>query len=242
MTEEKTEQVLMPEGEVSATQETNVPAIDTKTEEPVKKPEENTKDNSKWYIDVITGLRHGAKESREKIESLESENAALKAGQKAEVLPDAEIQRRAAELAAINRFNEQCNQIAEKGKKDLSNFDGALANLRAVGALGENSNPAFLQTIAELPDAHKLLHHLGNNPDEAARINSLPALKMAIELAKIETQITTPQHRSISKAPAPIVPVTGNGGSSGDLSDPAISMEEFARIREKQRETRAKRN
>jgi len=243
MTEETTG--IPPEDKTATTTETTP---ETKTEtttekSPETKPEEPPKkEEGKWYIDVITGLRHNVREKGEKLEALEKENAELKAGKKVEQLPDAEIQRRAQILAETNRFNEKCNKIAEQGKESFPGFDAALANLSAVGALGANSNPAFLQTVAELPEAHKLLHHLGNNPDEAARINSLPPVKMAIELAKIEAKITTMQAKPTSKAPPPITPVTGTGGANSDLASPDMSMEEFSRIRAKQREERYKRS
>jgi hypothetical protein len=243
MTEETIEKP--PEEKPATTTET---ATETKVEPPAEKPLETKveelpkKEEGKWYIDVITGLRHNVRETKEEVEALKKENAELKAGKKVEQLPDAEIQRRAEQLAATSRFNEQCNKIAEKGKESFAGFDTALANLNAVGALGANSNPTFLQTVAELPEAHKLLYHLGNNPDEAARINSLPPLKMAIELAKIETKIALPQTKQTSKAPPPITPVTGTGGANNDLASPELSMEEFSRIRAKQREERYKRS
>lgn len=254
MTEEVSGQQPTPQGEpaINANQE-------VKANESVKTPEtapnmpdqgENAEipkkpEKAAWYIDTISGLRIGKREAEEKARVLEAENAALKAGQKTDTisLTDAEIDKRAAEKAAINQFNDKCNNIAEQGKKDFATFDAALANLRAVGALGENSNPAFLQTVAELPNAHKLLNHLGNNLDEAARINSLTPLKMAIELARIETAINTVATKPVSKAAAPITPITGGSGvASGDLSDPNISMDDFARIRNKQREERHKRS
>lgn len=245
MTEELTGQQPLPQGETVINPDVITTETAPITPEQDPKPAESgtNKDGSKWYMDVITGLRHNVRDTKQENETLKAEVAALKAGQKSDLpnLTDAEITRRASEMANVTRFNEKCNDIADKGKKELANFDGALANLTAVGALGANSNPTFLQAVTELPDAHKLLHHLGNNPDEAARINSLPPMKMAMELAKIEAQLNTPKIKPVSKAPAPITPVSGNGGNSGDLSDPDMSMAEFRRIRDKQREERNKR-
>ncbi len=217
--------------------------------EQVPEPQEPAKkEEGKWYIDVITGLRHNVREKAQELEALKAENEVLKTkGAQPKVveptisLTDAEINRRADELANARVFNEKCDAIAAKGKEEFPSFDGALANLRAVGALGPNVSPSFLQAVSELPQAHKLLNHLGNHPDEAARITTLPPLKMAIELAKIESSISAPKPKAISTAPAPIVPVSGSGGNNNDLSSPDISMEDFARIRSKQREERAKR-
>lgn len=242
MTEEVNGQQPAPDGETATTTEENkIEATETKTDPvtEIKPAEPAKKEEQKWYVDVITGLRHNVRDTKAENETLKAEVAALKAGQKVEQLPDAEINRRAVVIAEQNRFNEKCNQIADKGKETFATFNASLDNLRAVGALGENSNPVFLQTITELPDAHKLLNHLGQNPDEAARINSLPPTKMALELAKIEANLG--KTAAVSKAPAPITTVSGNGGGNGDISDPLISMTEFSKIREKQRAERAKR-
>lgn len=238
------ETVIAPNSETVTTIEENkitVPEVKTET----KKEESAKTEEPKWYIDVITGLRHNVRDTKAENEALKAENEALKAGEVTEPaktpenLTDSEINRRAAELADVRVFNEKCDSIAEKGNQEFPTFKTALANLHAVGALGPNVSPAFLQTVAELPEAHKLLNHLGNNPDEAARIASLPSVKMALELAKIEAALGKP--KEVSKAPAPIKTVSGNGGNSGDLADPALSMEEFSKIREKQRAERAKR-
>lgn len=239
MTEETTGQQPAPQGE-TATITTENPIVETTAQTTEEKPAETPKkeENKNWYIDVITGLRHNVRDTNAELEKLKAENAALKAGQKTDPisLTEQEIDRRAAEKAEIKRFNEKCDSIAQKGEQEFPTFRKALENLHAVGALGPNVSPAFLQTVAELPEAHKLINHLGNNPDEAARIASLPPVKMALELAKVESGFSKP--KEISKAPAPIKPITGNGGGSGDLADPNLPMVEYSRIRAEQRRKR----
>ena len=241
MTTEET--AIAPNSEnVTTTEENKIPAPEVKAE--VKKEESAKETKQDWYYDVITGLRHNVRDTKAENEALKAENEALKAGKVMEVkkepenITETEINRRAAQLADVRVFNEKCDAIAAKGEQEFPTFKAALGNLHAVGALGPNVSPAFLQTVAELPEAHKLLNHLGNNPDEAARIASLPQIKMALELAKIETTLNKP--KEVSKAPAPIKPVTGTGGGNGDLADPALSMAEFSKIREKQRAERNK--
>lgn len=251
MTEEVTGQQPVPQGEsASSTTEVNNLNTEQKTEATVTSEEKSDapkklEKKPDWYIDTISGLRIGIRERDQEIERVKAENETLKTGkvtqqaQTPESLTDAEINRRANELANVRQFNEKCDTIAQKGEQEFPGFKAALGNLHAVGALGPNVSPAFLQTVAELPEAHKLLNHLGNNPDEAARIALLPQVKMALELARIESALGKP--KEVSKAPAPIKPVTGTGGGNGDLSDPALSMEEYSRIRAQQRKAKEER-
>jgi hypothetical protein len=218
---------------------------ETKPEDFAPKGEKTGKAKDKdWHIGVITALRDDLRKSEQEKEELRQKianpNASTENKTAPENLTDAEINRRAAIIAANNKFNEACDNTYQEGKKTFSDFDNALENLRAVGALGTNVNPIFLQTVTELPNAHKLLHHLGNNPQEAARINSLAPLKMAIELARIEGSLGATKIRPVSNAPAPIMQVNGTGKSDLDLSDPNLDMKKFSELRQKQRAERAK--
>ena len=68
-----------------------------------------------------------------------------------------------ARLARAQQFNDACNRSYNAGKAEFPDFDEAVRNLGMVGALGENGNPAFLEIVAEMPEGHKVLHHLGKN-------------------------------------------------------------------------------
>jgi hypothetical protein len=159
---------------------------------------------------------------------------------------DEEIERRvverAAQMAAANRFNEACNNVAEAGKKEFAaTWDESLKNLSLVGAVGQNTSPEFLETAIELKQPHKILHYLGKNLEEAERIVKLPPTKMAMEMARLEALLNAPAAppppAAISSAPAPVIPVAGAAKPGlPDLSDPNLPMEDYVRIRAQQRE------
>lgn len=262
MTEETTAKQGEPQGETvtavkdaqSSANEQNKPESQDNGD---KKPDESSSEGKKpdneqkkeWYIDVITALRAKNRDALTEKEKLLLENAELKhklanpssqPEQKSEPqnLTDDEINRRAAQLADNRIFNEKCDNAYTSGKKEFADFDNAMATLNAVGITGPNANLSFLQAVTELPNSHKILHHLGTNPDEAARINSLPPMKMAIELSKIETSITTPKAKPVSKAPPPITPVNGNGKADVDLADPNVDMKLWIEKRRKEKEAR----
>lgn len=93
-----------------------------------------------------------------------------------------------------------------------------------------NPNVAITQDMASLirdsefgPD---IAYHLGKNPAEAARIASLPTIRQAAELGKLEVALSAP--KPARKVPAaPVQPVSGI--AAGGAKDPAsMSMSEYA--------------
>lgn len=140
------------------------------------------------------------------------------------------VEQRAAAKIASERFNDACNRVYEAGVKSDPNFD---ANLRTLKTVGEISRD-FLEIVTDMDEGHKVINHLGANPDEAERILSLPPLKQARELAKLEASLgKAAPPPPVSKAPAPISPV----GSRTTPAEPEefASTEEYAAWHRKNR-------
>lgn len=220
-------------------------------------------------INEVTAKRHAAERlaqaAEEKLAAAEKANAELLAkfgggattpdpnATKPAPLGEEEIEKRALvkaqEIASVNEFNRACNAVAETGKAEFKeSWDVALKNLGLIGALGQGATPDFLQTAIELRSPEKVLHHLGQNMEEAERIAKLPPMKMAVEMARIEAQLTAPKAAPVtsvvhvSGAPAPVIPVGGAAKPGAPtIDDPNISMEDFNRIRMEQAEARRKR-
>ena len=166
------------------------------------------------------------------------------------IVPEEEIEKRAkvmaTQIAQTNEFNKACNNIAVSGKAAFKDtWDTDLKNLNMVGALGQGAPTEFLETVVELKSPEKILHHLGQNLEEAERIVKLPPKKMTLEMARIEAQLNAPAPVAtvpISHAPTPVIPVAGTGKvASGDLADPNLSMDDFIKLRAAQKDERQKR-
>lgn len=146
------------------------------------------------------------------------EMANLKAGKTEEggksTFSDAEIDRRvtakALEIAAVKEFNDKCNTVHDKGLKEFDDFEDSVKTLTSMGVM----TPDFLETVTDLDNSHKILHYLGQNPEEADRIQGLSPTKRALALAKLETKVDERPSKEISKAPAPIKPIKGKTASS----------------------------
>jgi hypothetical protein len=142
-------------------------------------------------------------------------------------VPATAVEEAARRLLAEQTFNESCNKVYARGKAEFSDFDATLANLQMVGLSRD-----FLQFTAASDAGEKLLHHLGNDLDEAARISSLPPVLMARELTKLELRLSQPKVKPVSKAPPPITPIAGTSGGSKDPSE--MTDAEFAKWRKAQ--------
>jgi hypothetical protein len=142
-----------------------------------------------------------------------------------------------AQFEAVERdFNARCNDIYRKGRDEFGEeMDEAVA---ALTAAGWNANrPDALAALTQLPDAHKVYHHLASDLDNAARVLSLPPMQMAMELTRLAgdpgTRASVPG--DVSRAPAPIRPVGGNSARRALSSDdPRLSMADFIRLRDKE--------
>lgn len=123
---------------------------------------------------------------------------------------DAAIFREADKVIAERSFNESCNKVYATGKTEFPDFDQSVANLQMVGVSRD-----FLEIVTSSDAGHKVLNHLGNDLDEAARIAAMPPLQMARELTKLEFKLAQPAKKPVSKAPPPITPITASGTTEG---------------------------
>jgi hypothetical protein len=123
---------------------------------------------------------------------------------------DRQVDQRAAQRREAERFNEACQRTYERGvgDKDTPDFKAAVDAFNVFGGLG--AHPALVTTTVSDPNGHKVLHHLGNNLDEAERILRLPPLQLAAEIGRLSKQLSAPA--PLSSAPPPITPVRGGGG------------------------------
>lgn len=132
-----------------------------------------------------------------------------------------QIRAEAKRLVQQERFDEACNKTFEAGKKDFPDFE---QSLRTFGMLG-GAPQEFLEAVTSMDLGHRVIHHLGQNPEAAERLLSLPPLRMAMELTRLETSLSKAAP-PVSKAPPPISPVGGRAAPA-EPSEFA-STEEYA--------------
>lgn len=150
-----------------------------------------------------------------------------------------------AELEAENQaraFRDATGRVLQAGMSSISDFEDARREM--VQNFGDHlaSRNDFFEALTGLdPDdvpadqveAHKaqVFYALARDPERTERLLSLPPLKMAMELTKISNGIAKPPRapKPISKAPAPVSPITGSPQSSGRLDDESMPMDQWAK-------------
>ena len=206
----------------------NAPETDTE-QAPEDVTEEDPKPKHKpWFqerIDQLTREKHDARREADAyqklVESMRSGDPEAKSNVDVDTLANA----KAAELFQAKQFNDKCNAVYSSGKTEFSDFDTTIQNFGMLGGL----SPAVLEAVTQLPDAHKVLHALGNDMDEAARIFSLAPVPMAMELAKLSV---SPRAKPVSNAPRPITPI--DGSPKGEPSPDKMNYSEWEDWRNKQ--------
>lgn len=187
----------------------------------------------------ISRLAYEAREAKNIAKALQAEIARMR-GEAPPLAKDEEINQqveaRARQIAAQQAHNANASAIYAAGVKEYGkeDFDKKLGEWHSAHIHISNE---MIEAASEVGDAHKILHWLGKNIDEAERISNLAPHKMGAALAKISTK-TAVTVKAQSKAPAPIKPISGKNMST--MADEDIPMEEYIR-REDERQLQRRR-
>ena len=146
---------------------------------------------------------------------------------------EAQVAKAAAELVAAQQFNADCNATFSKGVEAFPKF---YEDVQALQEIGMSDNREFLEVVNDLPNGAAVLHHLGQNLDDAAAIMRLTPAKMAAKLAMLSGDVAKPTAKPISRTPAP--PETISGKASPAAKSPEnMSVAEVAAYIADQRKT-----
>ena len=105
----------------------------------------------------------------------------------------------------------------------------------AVDPINRMASDALRGALVSSDNPGELVYHLGRNPDEFARLNTMNAVNVAREIGKIEARLTpteaapaTPNPQGNNNPPAPIEPVNGSRGPGNDRRNmDEMTQEEF---------------
>lgn len=225
----------LPDNGTANLAELETPAETPKAEEPAREeapkaeePEEKPKDEAPkpkvktWEQRRIDELTKARREAERTAAALKAErDAALALAEAARrgdaapeatpaptAVPQAEVERLANEIAAKRDYERRITSLVESGDKEFGREFTDSCN--TLADLGANERPEFMQIITDTDAGHKVLQHLGQNPEEADKLLRMPAHKMAMEIGRISDRLSKPKEVPVSKAPDPIKPIEGD--------------------------------
>lgn len=144
----------------------------------------------------------------------------------------ADFEAAVAARAEAQEFNRKADEMYNAGAAKYADWKDSVDTLVASGFMDRD----LIDSAMAVEDGAAVLHHLGVNLDEAERINALPPIRKAAEMAKLSVQLATPKSVPVSSAPAPIKPVSGSPNPSIDLQriSDTDDMKAWAAARAKQ--------
>ncbi len=126
---------------------------------------------------------------------------------------------RVAELRSevLQDFEER----AETFKAKATDFDDVVSGFVNKGG---KFTDVVRELIVESDVGPQLTYHLAKNPAIANKLNALPPLQAAKEIARLEDTLSKPSSKA-TQAKAPIIPP--KGGASGAFDPASASMDEY---------------
>lgn len=202
-----------------------------------------------WFMERIGELSRKGAEKDERLKTTEAELAVYKAMAEKQsgtastdetpnpnatvttgVPTQAEIREmvatEAAKIVAQQTYQQKAQTWLQNGKSEFKDFDD---KCNVVAALGAGDKPEFMQIVTDLPDGHKIVAHMADNPEETQRILSLSPLSMAVEIAKMSATVSNKPipKLAVSNAPAPARTVDGIAKTNDEISGDE-DMKDFA--------------
>ena len=203
-----TEQVQTPEtAQTAGTEQTSA------TEEPAKDSAPAKGDWVQRRIDQLTREKYDANRRAEDAESRARQYAPPQQPEAEAPMTRQAVEQAAVELVKRRDFDSACNEVFKAGKSEFPDFESSLNTFAMLGG----ATPDLLEAITSMENGHRVLQHLGKDPEAAERLLAMPPLKMALALAKLESTLGQAKPVSASKAPSPISPV----GSKSAPVEPA---------------------
>ena len=200
-------------------------------------------------IDQLTRDRYEARRERDEARAQMAEWQRQQQRQQQPAGPEGEAEERAYQRFQQQRieedFNRQCNDLWQRGVDEYGQEMSEAK--RGLDAVGWGNRPDALAALTALPDGHRVYRELAGDLDNAARILSLPPMRMAVELARMSRD--APQNAATvsretnreplegrrTRAPEPLRPVGGNSRRAEmRLDDPRMTIAEHIRQRDRE--------
>lgn len=182
----------------------------------------------------IARLARDAREQKRRLRALEAENQTLR-GERTETLDEQTerlVEQRAQQKAAEQALAGKTKSVIDDGYKEY----GRAAFDEAAQTLAEDTGPAFnhiRDALLEIPDSHRLVKHLADNPDISSDLAGLSPARLGVALARVAEEIR-PKPKAISKAPPPPSTIRIAKSAIQSKSEIDMDMDELAAVTRQQ--------
>jgi hypothetical protein len=197
----------------------------------------------KWVpkrIDELHGKAKDLARERDQIaqerDHLKTAFEALRAGQQTTTpaptaaLPEDEIERRAeakaTQKAAAQSFERNASEVITKGRAEFQDFDESLGQFRHLGGLDQDTLAAAMET----GQGHKVLYTLSKDLARVQELQAMSPTARAVALDRMAHQLQ--EAPKVSRAPAPIEPLSARAATATDALRDEDSIDEWMRKRE----------
>jgi hypothetical protein len=99
----------------------------------------------------------------------------------------------------VETFKDRANDV----RKFVKDFDKVTQS-----ASVSPSHPSTITLILESDKGPQLAYYLAKHPDKVHELNDMPIHRQHAEIGRLESRLSKPEPKKISKAPAPVAPVT----------------------------------
>ena len=204
--------------------EVTAPESNEAEQQPQEKPEQDDSDKSlkrlQRRVDRVTAARYQAEARASQLEQelarYRERTANPEEPQQQQQFRPEDIDRlateRAREIATAQEVARRSNDTFNDGLKSFGEvFKASVATVidEAGPLITERGSPTPLgEAILDSDKPAELLHYLGQNPDIAESLQGLSAARLGRRLSAIESEM---KQAKVSKAPAPLKPVTPKG-------------------------------
>ena len=135
----------------------------------------------------------------------------------------------------VETFKDRANGV----RKFVKDFD---AVMQSASVAPENAETKML--ILESDKGPQLAYYLAKHPDKVHELNAMPARKQLAEIGRLEARLSTPKPKTVTKAPAPVPPLTSSAAPKDKTIDEAdkaekMDMDSFADWFDKRKRSRA---
>lgn len=122
-------------------------------------------------------------------------------------------------------FRGRVEKQVELGRGEFEDFDDVVINNPDLPV-----SASMARALVKMEQGHKVAYYLGQNPEEAADIESMSPERQQIVLGRIEAKLATKlPAKTVSAAPAPVGSQLNGGASPGKADPSKMSDAEWAK-------------